>query len=390
MWRIFGLAAMASAALLLPLSPVNTPTRPDLIPTDITFGNASLITGRQVHFDSGISNLGNQGTSAFNVKWFVNGQEVGAYGGHSGVPAKKTVLEGNSQFDRTFNTPGTYTITFKVDVDGHVTESNENNNSRSVKIRVVGNSAEPQPQKCTQIVFIGLRGSGENPTYESEHKMGETIYRGIFQEFVQRANHAGVPVEPIGFDGEEYPAVPVYDFSGGPSLIADHLKQKHFPSVSKGVIGLTAHMKDAVRDPKNCIALAGYSQGAWVIDRYLWLHPEQKKRVSAVVLFGDPLFSPGSPVSEGSRVAKGVQRTFDSQEAWTYYNDDMKDRVRSYCQRGDPVCNFTRKNAEACVPGLGMEVRCPHYFYIAGALPRGYTEDGTAFLAERLLGQNPD
>jgi surface-anchored protein len=347
-----------------------------------------LNTGRLIHFDSAIRNLGNQGTPAFNVKWLVNEQEVGAYGSHSGIPESETVRDGNSQFDWTFTEPGTYTITFKVDVDDHVKETDEENNSRSVKVRIAETSPAPQSKKCGKIVFIGLRGSGEK-AYESEHKMGWTVYHGVFEQFQQRASYADVPVEPVGFNGDDYPAVPVYDLSGVPSLIGDHLRQKHFPSVSKGVIGLAKHMRDAARDPKNCIALAGYSQGAWVIDRYLWLHPEQKKRVSAVVLFGDPLFSPGSAATRGSREAKGAWRTFDSREAWTYYNDkDMKDRVRSYCQKGDAICNFTPTNLAKCAADFGLQVQCPHYFYIAGVLPHGYTEDGTVFLAERLLGQN--
>lgn len=381
MRRIFGLIVMTSATLLLSLGSARSATGPDLAPTDITFTNATLTNGRQIHFDSSVRNLGNQGTPTFNIKWLVNGQEIGAYGSHTGVPARTTVGNGNSQLDWTFTEPGPYTVTFKVDVDSHVTESNENNNSRSVKISVSEAATGPQSKKCTQIVFIGLRGSGENPTYESEYKMGGTIYRGVFEQFVQRANSADVPVKPVGFDGEEYPA------AGVPSLARDYVIQKQFPSVSKGIIGLTAHMKEAVRDTKNCIALAGYSQGAWVIGKYLAQHPDQKKRVSAIVLFGDPLFSTASSISQGSRKADGsVRKFFGSREADTYNN--MKDRVRSYCQEGDPICNYTPKNRDYCVADLGLQVQCPHYFYIAGVLPHGYTEDGTAFLAKRLLGQN--
>ncbi|WP_159029084.1 CARDB domain-containing protein [Streptomyces viridochromogenes] len=154
---------MASAAILLPLSPLHSPRGPDLTPTDITFGDARLNTGREIHFDSGIRNLGNQGTPAFNVKWSVNEQDVGAYGSHSGVPEGATVPNGNSQFDWTFTKPGIYTVTFNVDVDDHVKEVNEGNNSRSLKIKVA-DIAGVLPHGYTEdgTVFLAERLLGQN------------------------------------------------------------------------------------------------------------------------------------------------------------------------------------------------------------------------------------
>jgi hypothetical protein len=110
------------------------PSSPDLVPTAIKFDGAAAALGTKIHFDSGIKNIGGQDTGVFNIKWFVDGKEVGAYGSHEGIPAGATVLDGNSQFDWTFNTPGKHTITFTVDVDNHVAESNEKNNSYSVTV----------------------------------------------------------------------------------------------------------------------------------------------------------------------------------------------------------------------------------------------------------------
>lgn len=109
---------------------------PDLEPTDITFDSTQLVIGQPVHFDSGITNHGDTPTDVFNIKWFVDGEEVGAYGSHDGLPPNTTTLDGNSQFDWTFDTPGTYTITFTVDADNHIPESNEDNNSRNVTVEV--------------------------------------------------------------------------------------------------------------------------------------------------------------------------------------------------------------------------------------------------------------
>lgn len=106
----------------------------DLSPTPITHAPAVIARGTVVTFDSGVRNGGTAGTGGFNVKWFVDGVQVG-YGGHAGVAAGATVLAGNSAYTWTA-TAGTHTIRFALDVDGHVLESNEGNNSIAVTVTV--------------------------------------------------------------------------------------------------------------------------------------------------------------------------------------------------------------------------------------------------------------
>src|SRR5207302_712644 len=96
-----------------------------------------------VLFDSGVRNSGSQGTGVFNVRWFVDDVSVG-HGSHEGVPANTTMLNGNSQFSWVA-TAGTHTIKFAVDVDNHVVESNESNNSTSVRVTVTS------AQDCTPL-----------------------------------------------------------------------------------------------------------------------------------------------------------------------------------------------------------------------------------------------
>jgi subtilase family serine protease len=131
-WRILPLCALV---LVLPALAAS---QPNLQPTGITFDTSTAVVGGTVFFDSGVSNTGDVDTGIFNVKWFVNGQEVGAYGSHAGVPAGQTALDGNSQFSWTFDSPGTHSVTFTVDVDNHVLESNEGDNSGSVQVTVTG------------------------------------------------------------------------------------------------------------------------------------------------------------------------------------------------------------------------------------------------------------
>jgi CARDB len=109
----------------------------DLEPTAITYEVPVVQAGQRVYFDSGVENQGAVDSGVFAIKWLVDGQEVGAYGSHDGVPAKSTVMDGNSQFTWTFDSPGTYKLTFAVDADDHVQcEANESDNVRYKTVQV--------------------------------------------------------------------------------------------------------------------------------------------------------------------------------------------------------------------------------------------------------------
>jgi hypothetical protein len=90
------LPAVAASQLLPPPPPPPPPDfSPNLQPTGITFAPSSVVVGDTVFFDSGVRNTGDIDSGIFNIKWLVNGQEVGAAGSHAGVPAGQTVLDGN-------------------------------------------------------------------------------------------------------------------------------------------------------------------------------------------------------------------------------------------------------------------------------------------------------
>lgn len=129
--------AAALALLVVPATAADAAPGPaDLSPTGIRY-KSPVVAGRNVFFDSGIRNTGGQGSGVFNIKWLVDGREVGAYGSHENVPAGSSKLNGNSQFNYTFGDPGSFhTVTFIVDVDNHVRERFEGNNRQSVQILV--------------------------------------------------------------------------------------------------------------------------------------------------------------------------------------------------------------------------------------------------------------
>jgi subtilase family serine protease len=136
--RFATLQVMVLALLVAPTATAGAaaPRPAELSPTSIRF-KTPVVAGQNVYFDSGIQNFGDQGTGVFNIKWLVDGREVGAYGSHEDVPSGSSKLNGNSQFNHTFSDPGSFhTITFVVDADNHVKERFEGNNRQSVQVRV--------------------------------------------------------------------------------------------------------------------------------------------------------------------------------------------------------------------------------------------------------------
>jgi len=132
------LTALLSLGLLVtPATTAGAAVGPDLSVTWIKIVNKPVVAGQEVHFDAGVQNTGGEGTGVFNIKWLVDGQEVGAYGSHEGVPAGSSKLDGNSQFYYTFGDPGSrHNVTFIVDVDNQVAEIAERNNSYNYSFSV--------------------------------------------------------------------------------------------------------------------------------------------------------------------------------------------------------------------------------------------------------------
>ena len=106
----------------------------DLAVWDIEWGWDPLV-GEETTFTAVLQNLGSVSTGTFNVKWYIDGQQVG-YGGHSPLGAGQTSTD-NIYFYWTPPAIGSYRIRYEADVDGHVTESNELNGSEEKTVNVV-------------------------------------------------------------------------------------------------------------------------------------------------------------------------------------------------------------------------------------------------------------
>lgn len=203
----FGLGSFATKGCR-PTPPPTPRDHPDLTPTAILFDSADLVEGSAVFFDSGVRNLGQADSGAFDVRWLVDGLEIGAAGAHQPVPARQTVLNGNSQL--LWNAvAGTHEITFEVDFTGRVEESNERNNLARKTVTVAVNPDGRADLVPTAITFGSVFVEGQEVLVDSGvANLGDTA-SGVFnvewlvdgQSFGAAGSHAGVAAGDTVLDG---------------------------------------------------------------------------------------------------------------------------------------------------------------------------------------------
>src|SRR3972149_390021 len=125
--RILFLACLLAA---LPL-PVLAQHFPDLAVSDISFSPAP-VPGASVVATARLTNIGNSSSGSFNVKWFVNGAQVG-YGGHASLGPGQTST-GNVRLPWTMGS-GDTVFRFDADGDRNVEGGGEANNSCQALVR---------------------------------------------------------------------------------------------------------------------------------------------------------------------------------------------------------------------------------------------------------------
>ena len=241
--------------------------------------------------------------------------------------------------------------------------------------------AAGQSDTCADVAFLGARGSGEAPG------LGTTVHDAAdrYQHTVGSA--ATVETRPVA-----YPAVPVLDLDVVKQLqqaIADaelwrwrpgmgdqrppipglngagstqwllSSRTKYDNSVVEGTKDIRAQMSSlALRCSNTRFVLAGYSQGAQVVTRFLesidTANPADRAlsdRIIGIALFGSPMFAQYDPPAQVNRsrqgpapysfLRQGVYQTLNdlpvgepsvlSQQPWVT-------RSHSYCLQRDVVC----------------------------------------------------
>ena len=142
----------------------------DLVPVKITRSPLIVWTGYSVVFNAGVTNAGDADAGEFNIKWLINGTQVG-YGGHIGVAAGATETNDNSEYIWTPDLPGTYTIRYEVDTDQHIAESDETNNAAEMRVAVYKTpTATPTPTAKPTAAPTPTPAPDPWPTYASLSK----------------------------------------------------------------------------------------------------------------------------------------------------------------------------------------------------------------------------
>lgn len=208
---------------------------------------------------------------------------------------------------------------------------------------VVGVAAPPaSAAKCTKVLVVGVRGSGEQPGF------GRTVSLAVdkFRKTFGSETGSEKQVEKVALD---YPATEVSSVG----TVINPLR--FFASARQGIDKLERLLdKRATECPDQGFVLVGFSQGALVVNRALVRLGEQKsnvlKRVVAVGLIADPQRIGTSAYARGtaSSAFNGLTVAFRTYPAdnlpnvETRYGRTLRQSTESYCLAGDVVCAWNR------------------------------------------------
>ncbi|EPR09975.1 CARDB domain-containing protein [Ruminiclostridium papyrosolvens] len=79
-----------------------------------------------------------------------------ALNGYGEVPAYSTVYHENGKLSYSFNASGTYTITFQIDPDNKLNESDTGNNTASTTITILPADLVPTMITTTQVTYVNV------------------------------------------------------------------------------------------------------------------------------------------------------------------------------------------------------------------------------------------
>ncbi|HEX2301737.1 MAG TPA: cutinase family protein [Pseudonocardiaceae bacterium] len=237
-----------------------------------------------------------------------------------------------------------------------------------------------QADTCPDIAFLGARGSGEAPG------LGTTV-----QDTADRYKNAVGPAVTVETRPVSYPAVAVFDLEVLKRLqravadagrwrwrtgLADQRplpglnqarstewllssRTKYDHSVVAGTKNIRAQMSSlGSRCPATRFVLAGYSQGAQVVTRFLEgidaANPADRalaERIIGIALFGSPMFAQYDPPVQVNRSRQGpAPYSFLRQGVYQTLNDlpigepsvlshrPWVTKTHSYCLQRDVVC----------------------------------------------------
>lgn len=151
-----------------------------------------------------------------------------------------------------------------------------------------------QAATCADLLVLGAHGMNESAA-PANNNMG-----AFLQHLYLRIQTKMLPgPEILAGDGVVYPTTTILDLKyllnkrKNPDPKADKLAKRidsQVRSAAKVLSGLVTTKLTAC--PDQDIVLAGYSQGAWVVDLFIQDYAKVAAKLEAVLLFGDPQYKP--------------------------------------------------------------------------------------------------
>jgi len=215
-----------------------------------------------------------------------------------------------------------------------------------------------------KVTFIGMHGVGE--TAAGSTSTSRTLNSAL-KEF--RAKMKGAPFD---VNLVAYPKFPY------PNRWQDYSSFIRFWGVIENdrsplSIGVDYLNRAAVAAANAChparLVLVGYSEGAWIVDR--WISGAEKAQVDQIVgvmTYGDPQWS------WTGTGAGGIARNLDVANAVNPYRppNPLGFKFGGFCASGDPVCGGGFKDLGDQLAALGKTGGLsPHGYYVNGATSRG-------------------
>jgi hypothetical protein len=216
---------------------------------------------------------------------------------------------------------------------------------------------------CTAVLFVGVRGSGEPAG------LGGTV-QNVYDTFKSKTTQS------VTLYALPYTAAPVPVINRGASISA------FVNSVNSGKTMLVNYLTaESTRCPSQKIVVAGFSQGALVVNQAMRTLPVSVlNRITALALVADAAFDPkfSGNVGTYSKNDEGIVSTFTSvYKTQNYLPSAVAGNAKAYCLAYDPVCNYSVVSLSNC---LWSGKKCAHNRYIA----TGYTRQAGEYLASKL------
>jgi len=186
----------------------------------------------------------------------------------------------------------------------------------------------PQPAPDCRVLFIGAHGLNED---EHSRTLNDT-----WAAFHGYSEHHG------GYGGEKemlpYPNLSARKFINAVRSDVENPQMSSFPAINQGATMIDAAVRKYLRQCPSGggVVLAGYSEGAWIIDEFLRKYYGLAAVVKGVQLYGDPLYEKSDAGDLGLARILGFASNFpDPYPDSTLAGGHV---VNSRCVERDPIC----------------------------------------------------